>query len=70
MTVHPFGAKSSPSCSNFALQRTANEFGSEYFPEVQKTIFSNFYVGLKSMDIEDDLVKTAHEIVTVFKGCF
>ena len=36
MNVHLFGATSSPSCANFALRRTAQDYGSLYSPEVSK----------------------------------
>ena len=50
MMVHPFGAVSSPSCSNFALRTTANENGSE----VAQTLRRNFYVDdcLRSVSTE------------------
>ncbi|XP_069993532.1 uncharacterized protein [Penaeus vannamei] len=44
MSVHVFGAKSSPSCVNFALRRTAEEHGSQYGNEVIEVIRRNFYV--------------------------
>ena len=34
MTVHIFGAVSSPSCSNFALRKTANDNKDEFGPAV------------------------------------
>ena len=40
MSVHPFGAKSSPSCAGFCLRKTAEEFD----PETIETIRRNFYV--------------------------
>ncbi|PFX24905.1 hypothetical protein AWC38_SpisGene10491 [Stylophora pistillata] len=44
MVVHLFGAASSPSCSNFALRKTAED-NSQYFPEaVLNTVKNNFYV--------------------------
>ena len=44
MMVHPFGAVSSPSCSNYALRTTANENEEEYGSEVAQTLRCNFYV--------------------------
>ena len=44
MVVHLFRAASSPSCSNFALQKTAED-KSQHFPErVVSTVKNNFYV--------------------------
>lgn len=48
MTVHLFGATSSPSCANYALHRTAEDFG-DFDAEAAQTLRQNFYV--------DDLVK-------------
>ncbi|XP_043214441.1 uncharacterized protein LOC122377914 [Amphibalanus amphitrite] len=44
MTRHLFGATSSPSCANYALHRTAEDFGTGYTPEVKKTLQRSFYV--------------------------
>ena len=44
MLVHLFGATSSPSCANFCLRHTANEFGHLYYPTVSKVVHRNFYV--------------------------
>ena len=44
MTVHPFGAVSSPSCSNFALRKTANENEAEVGMAAAETMCRNFYV--------------------------
>ena len=43
MTVHVFGATSSPGCANFALRQTAEDFVS-YNPETRETLLRNFYV--------------------------
>ena len=44
MTVHLFGAVSSPSCSNYALKETANRYEDVYGILVADTIRKNFYV--------------------------
>ena len=44
MVVHPFGAVSSPSCSNYALRMTANENEEEVGNTVVETMRRNFYV--------------------------
>ena len=50
MNVHVFGGTSSPSCSNYALRRTARDNEAKYNPEVAEILGSNFYV--------DDLLKS------------
>ena len=53
MTVHLFGATSSPSCANFALRRTAADDGSLYEEEVSQTVLRKFYV--------DDCLASTHK---------
>ena len=50
MCVHVFGAVSSGSCANYALQKTAAESEGEYGQEAADTLKSNFYV--------DDMLKS------------
>ncbi|XP_068720766.1 uncharacterized protein [Montipora capricornis] len=66
MTVHLFGAVSSPACAKYALQRTADGNEDNYGTEVANTLRRNFYVDdvLKSASTEDkaiDLVKDVKE---------
>ena len=51
MTVHLFGATSSPGCANFALKRTADDFEELFGSEPAKFVKADFYVdeGLKSV---------------------
>ena len=51
MTVHLFGAASSPGCSNFGLKRAANDYESEFGSDAANFIRNDFYVddGLKSV---------------------
>ena len=51
MTVHLFGATSSPGCANFALKRTADDFEELFGSESAKFVKEDFYVddGLKSV---------------------
>ena len=51
MTVHLFGAISSPSCANFALLKTADDNVGKYDPEVTSILKKSFYV--------DDLLESA-----------
>lgn len=44
MTVHIFGATSSPSCACFALRQTAGDGRNETTAEAAKTIERNFYM--------------------------
>ena len=44
MSVHVFGGASSPSCSNYALKRTAIDNEVHLGPETSKTLMKNFYV--------------------------
>ncbi|KAJ8393282.1 hypothetical protein AAFF_G00061830 [Aldrovandia affinis] len=64
MTVHLFGAVSSPSCANFALQRTADDNDDEYDEEVVSTIKQNFYVDdcLKSIATEEQAITLVKEL--------
>lgn len=63
MTVHPSGARSSLSCSNFTLHRSASGYGSYYLPEA-KTQYRYFYVD-DCLDIEEDLLKTDHGVISL-----
>ena len=42
-THHIYGAKVSPTCANYALQRTASDNAKEY-PEAAKAVLENFYM--------------------------
>ena len=58
MTVHLFGAVSSPSIANYALQRTAEEGVAKYGLAVSNTVKRNFYVDdcLKSVVNEETAI--------------
>ena len=58
MTVHLFGAVSSPTCANFALQKTAEDSSNIFHGEVTGTIKSNYYVDdcLKSVLTEKQAI--------------
>lgn len=64
MTVHVFGASSSPSCANFALRKTAEDYGKEHMSESRETVLKNFYVDdcLKSVPNEDMASRIAHDV--------
>ena len=59
MTVHLFGATSSPWCANFGLKRIASDNEAEYGQEVANFVGHDFYVddGLKSLATVDSALK-------------
>ena len=67
MTVHLFGAVSSPACANYALKRTADDNEDEYGSEAANTLRRNFYVDdvLKSASTEDETIKLAKDTKAV-----
>ena len=64
MTVHLFGATSSPSCANYALRRTSEDFGGLFGEQAQKVIKENFYVDdcLRSDETEDEAIEVAGDL--------
>lgn len=73
MTVHIFGAVSSPSCANFALRQTAKDNQGTCSADVVSTIERNFYVDdcLKSLETEEQAVELMRELTCVcHKGGF
>ncbi|XP_022778259.1 uncharacterized protein LOC111319790 [Stylophora pistillata] len=73
MVVHLFGAASSPSCSNFALRKTADD-NSQYFPEaVLSTVKNNLYVDdcLKALPSVEEASQHARDLrLLLSKGWF
>nr|XP_046229927.1 uncharacterized protein LOC124050970 [Scatophagus argus] len=67
MTVHLFGAVSSPSCANFALKQTADDNEGKCTTEVLNTIRHNFYVDdcLKSVPNESQAICLVKELKSV-----
>jgi hypothetical protein len=73
LTVHVFGAVSSPSCANYALRRTALDHQEQFGNEVTDTILRKFYVDdmVTSIDDEDVAIKLSREVREVCaKGGF
>ena len=68
MTVHLFGATSSPGCANFALKRTAQDNEKEFGPTTAHILRRNFYVddGLKSCSTVEE---AKHSIKSVKEMC-
>ena len=54
MTVHVFGATSSPTCANYAMQQTTKDNAHLYSDKVVQTVAKNFYI--------DDCLKSFHSI--------
>ncbi|KAK3754633.1 hypothetical protein QZH41_014920, partial [Actinostola sp. cb2023] len=69
MLVHLFGGISSPSCANYALQRTADDNATKYDKETIYTIRNNFYVDdcLKSVETEDKALQLVDELRELLK---
>ena len=64
MTVHLFGATSSPGCANFGLRRIAEDNENRYGTEVANFIKKDFYVddGLKSVATVSEAVSLIHNV--------
>ena len=56
MCVHVFGATDSPTCANYALQKTARDNANEFDPLTVESGLKAFYV--------DDLLKSVHSVKT------
>ena len=65
MTVHLFGASSSPGCSNFGLKQTARDNASQFGQHVADFLHDNFYVddGLKSCASSDEAIDLVQKSV-------
>jgi hypothetical protein len=65
MTVHLFGATSSPSCANFALRKCAEDNTGQFSPQAINTILNNFYVDdcLVSVDSTQKARSLVHQLV-------
>ena len=73
MEVHLFGATSSPSCSSFALRRTAEDNKCLFSDETVSTVKNNFYVDdcLKSVKTCDQAINLVDELTQLMsKGGF
>ena len=59
MTVHLFGAASSPACANYALKRTADDNEDQLGSAPADFLRKDFYVddGLKSVPTADEAIK-------------
>lgn len=64
MTVHLFGAVSSPSCASYALRRTATDNQSHFSTKTVQAVHQNFYVDdcLMSMSSETEAIQIVKEL--------
>ena len=67
MTVHLFGATSSPSVASYVLRRTAEDHRDVASPEAVQKVLHNFYIDdyLRSVATEDDVVTLAKDLQTL-----
>ncbi|KAI3356761.1 hypothetical protein L3Q82_003438 [Scortum barcoo] len=67
MTVHLFGATSSPSCASFALRRCAQDQSGQFKAEVMDTVLQNFYVDdcLKSVVTEEAAITLCQDLIKI-----
>ncbi|XP_057687730.1 uncharacterized protein LOC130913275 [Corythoichthys intestinalis] len=67
MTVHLFGAVSSPSCANYALRKTADDHAGQFPAEVVATVKNNFYVDdlLKSLSSEKEAIQMVQNLTAL-----
>ena len=67
-TRHIFGARDSPTCANFALQKTTSDNQAEY-PEAASAVVQKFYMDdyLDSFQNRDDPLRLGRDIVSLPK---
>ena len=67
-TRHIFGARDSPTCTNFALQKTATDNMSTY-PEAASVVNEKFYMDdyLDSFENVTQAIKTSRDLVSLLK---
>ena len=63
-TRHVFRAKDSPTCANFALQRTARD-NAKFYPEAGKAVLENFYMDdyLDSVESREKATNRSKEMI-------
>ena len=63
-TRHIFGAKDSPTCANYTLQRTARD-NAKFYPEASKAVLENFYMDdyLDSVESPEKAINRSKELV-------
>ena len=67
-TRHIFGARDSPTCANFALQKTASDNQAEY-PEAASAVVQKFYMDdyLDSFENTADALSLSKDLVAMLK---
>ena len=67
-TRHIFGPKDSPTCSNFALRKTASD-NEDQFPAAALAVKLKFYMDdyLDSVDSEESAIQRAKELIALLK---
>lgn len=73
MTVHLFGATSSPSCCSYALKKTAEDNQREFSKDVVDTVSRDFYVDdyLRSLPTKEEAVNLVQELpILLSRGGF
>ena len=70
-TRHIFGSKDSPTCANYALQRTARD-NAKFYPEDAEAVLENFYMDdyLDSVESPEKAVNRSKELVHLHLGGF
>ncbi|XP_055958550.1 uncharacterized protein LOC130013685 [Patella vulgata] len=71
MTVHLFGATSSPGCANFGLKQAANDFEMEFGSEAANFVRNNFYVddGLLSVKTDEEAISLIENTKKLLAKC-
>ena len=71
MTVHLFGATSSPSCASFCLKQAATWFHHDHPPEVAETICRGFYVDdcFVSVATEEEAINLMGNLRSALSEC-
>ena len=67
-TRHIFSARESPTCANFALQKTASDNQAEY-PEAALAVVQKFYMDdyMDSFQNRDDALKLGRDLISLLK---
>ena len=67
-TRHIFGARDSPTCANYALQKTATDNMSTH-PEVAPVVIEKFYINdyLDSFENVTHAIKISRDLVSLLK---
>lgn len=69
MTVHLFGAVSSPSCASYALRRTSDDNKCDFSAETVQVVKQNFYVDdcLLSLCSEEEAIQIVKALTALCK---